>query len=117
MKGTISGFLALAILTGGAAQADIADQKIPVTSSPELVFQQMEQAAIRMCAVAARTDRVVDEAQCVNTLIAYALAEADRPMLTSVALAQRPAIASIKVHLPADVQTKAPRVQSASVSP
>jgi hypothetical protein len=47
-----------------------------------------------------RRDRVVNETHCVNTLIAYALAEADRPSLTAVALVERPDIATIRVQLP-----------------
>jgi hypothetical protein len=43
---------------------------------------------------------VVNEAHCVNTLIAYAVAEADRPSLTAVALAERPAISTVRVQLP-----------------
>lgn len=94
------GLIAFAVLAASSAQAEIADQKVLANAAPEVVFKQIEQAATKMCAEAARRDRVVNEAQCVNTLIAYALAEADRPSLTSVALAERPAVATIRVQLP-----------------
>ncbi|MCA3694397.1 hypothetical protein [Aquidulcibacter sp.] len=94
------GLIAFAVLASGSAQAEIADQKVPANAAPEVVFKQIEQAATKMCAEAARRDRVVNETQCVNTLIAYALAEADRPSLTAVALAERPAVATIRVQLP-----------------
>jgi len=94
------GLLAFAVLAAGTAQAEIADQKVAANAAPEVVFKQIEQAAMNMCAEAARRDRVVNEAQCVNTLIAYAVAEADRPSLTAVALAERPAIATVRVQMP-----------------
>ena len=94
------GLIAFAVWAAGSAQAEIADQKVAANAAPEVVFKQIEQAAIHMCAEAARRDRVVNEAQCVNTLIAYAVAEADRPSLTAVALAERPAIATVRVQLP-----------------
>jgi hypothetical protein len=94
------GLLGFAVLAAGSAQADIADQKVLANAAPEVVFKQIEQAAISMCAEAARRDRVVNEAQCVNTLIAYTVAEADRPSLTAVALAERPAIATVRVQMP-----------------
>lgn len=103
MRAIVAGVFVIGLAVSGVAQAEVADQKIRADSSPEVTFRQLELAASRMCAKAARTDRVVNEAQCVNTLIAYALAEADRPMLTAVALRERPAIASIRVHLPADM--------------
>ncbi len=94
------GLLAFAVLAAGTAQAEIADQKVAANAAPEVVFKQIEQAAMNMCAEAARRDRVVNEAQCVNTLIAYAVAEADRPSLTAVAVAERPAIATVRVQMP-----------------
>ncbi len=94
------GLIAFAVLAAGSAQAGIADQKVAANAAPVVVFKQIEQAATKMCAEAARRDRVVNEAQCVNTLIAYAVAEADRPSLTAVALAERPAIATVRVQMP-----------------
>lgn len=94
------GLIAFAVMAAGSAQAEIADQKVAANAAPEVVFKQIEQAATKMCAEAARRDRVVNETHCVNTLIAYALAEADRPSLTAVALAERPEVATIRVQLP-----------------
>ncbi|OYU78148.1 MAG: hypothetical protein CFE32_02870 [Alphaproteobacteria bacterium PA3] len=106
------GLIAFAVLAAGSAQAEIADQKVPANAAPEVVFKQIEQAAVKMCAEAARRDRVVNEAQCVNTLIAYTVAEADRPGLTAIALAERPAIATVRVQLP----EASPTLQTTSLS-
>jgi hypothetical protein len=106
------GLIAFAVLAAGSAQAEIADQKVAANAAPEVVFKQIEQAATKMCAEAARRDRVVNETQCVNTLIAYALAEADRPSLTAVALAERPEVATIRVQLP----DATPSMQTTSLS-
>jgi Mg-chelatase subunit ChlI len=93
---------ALSVMAWGAAQAEmqprkVADRPVATNGSPEQVFKEIEKAATAMCSQAARTDRVVNEVHCVNTLIAYALSEAGRPSLTAVAVAQRPAIAMVKI--------------------
>jgi hypothetical protein len=103
LKAGLFGFtVALSVLAWGAAQAEaqprkVADRPVAANGTPEQVFKDIEKAATAMCSQAARTDRVVNEAHCVTTLIAYALSEADRPSLYAVAVAQRPAIATVKI--------------------
>ena len=104
LKAGLFGFAAaFSVVAWGAAQAEaqprkVADRPVVATGTPEQVFKDIEKAATAMCSQAARTDRVVNEAHCVTTLIAYALSEADRPSLYAVAMAQRPAIATVKIN-------------------
>ena len=97
----------------GLAHAQTAEQAVSTSGTPSAVFTKIVGAASSLCAAAATRGEVINQTQCVDSLVANAVAEADRPTLTAYALEARPSLARVRLQLAAKETTRLVNIQLA----
>ena len=97
MKSIAAGFCLAASCCIGSALADTDDRTIAVKGEPLRVFDAIVQTASGMCHEAVVQGRTLDQAACVDALVAHAVTETGQPDLIAIAYAQRPTLNRVKL--------------------
>jgi hypothetical protein len=89
MKTSVGKALILAIAFGafvpGIAQADVKDRVLVANVAPNVLYQQIVQAATAMCREADSAGEVASVKQCVEIVVAKTISEINTPSLTAYA--------------------------------